>query len=274
MTITGTSLFFDRGRDRMTALSAQADTLQSQIATGRKLTAASQDAAGWQRLQGLVQAKADGASYTANIAVAQTVLGQTDTTLSAITTQLQRAQELAIQANGGTLSAEDRGIIATQLDAVVADLAALSATKDARGLPLFDAGASAIPIGDGIGVVANESPERVFGTIAASITTFAAQLRSDTPIAAGAADAIAALDSARANVSAVQGAVGARGARVELFAASAQDAAVGVEAQRAAIEDTDLPSTIADLQKTMTILSATQASFSKLTQLSLFDYLR
>ncbi len=31
---------------------------------------------------------------------------------------------------------------------------------------------------------------------------------------------------------------------------------------------------ITELQKTMTILSATQASFSKLSQLSLFDYIR
>ena len=31
---------------------------------------------------------------------------------------------------------------------------------------------------------------------------------------------------------------------------------------------------ITDLQKTMTVLSATQASFSKLQSLSLFDYLR
>ena len=35
-----------------------------------------------------------------------------------------------------------------------------------------------------------------------------------------------------------------------------------------------MTATITELQKTLTVLQATQASFSKLTQLSLFNYLR
>ena len=40
------------------------------------------------------------------------------------------------------------------------------------------------------------------------------------------------------------------------------------------MEDTDITSAVTELQKTLTILQATQASFTKLTGLSLFDYLR
>jgi flagellar hook-associated protein 3 FlgL len=41
-----------------------------------------------------------------------------------------------------------------------------------------------------------------------------------------------------------------------------------------ALEDTDVTTAVTQLQKTLTILQATQASFTKLTSLSLFDYLR
>ena len=46
------------------------------------------------------------------------------------------------------------------------------------------------------------------------------------------------------------------------------------EITRSSIEDTDVTQAITELQKTMTILSAAQASFTKLSNLSLFDYLR
>lgn len=274
MDVVGTNLFFTRGRDRMAALSHTADSLQGQIATGKKLTAASQDSAAWQRLQGLIQAKSDTTTYGANITLAQSVLSQTDTALASIQTQLQRAQELTIQANDGALSADNRKVIADQLDAIVADLTQHGLAKDARGLPLFDAAAAAIPVGDGVAVLVNEDPARVFGTILTALTSFTGQLRSGANVAADAATAIGALNGATADVAALQGSIGARAARVDLFAAALQDSATVTETQRAALEDTDLTSAISDLQKTMTILQATQASFSKLSQLSLFDYLK
>ena len=46
------------------------------------------------------------------------------------------------------------------------------------------------------------------------------------------------------------------------------------EITRQSIEDVDVTQAITDLQKTMTILSAAQSSFSKLSSLSLFNYLK
>lgn len=40
------------------------------------------------------------------------------------------------------------------------------------------------------------------------------------------------------------------------------------------IEDTDISTAVIDLQKMSTALQATQASFTKLSALSLFDYLK
>ena len=52
------------------------------------------------------------------------------------------------------------------------------------------------------------------------------------------------------------------------------DAATTRETERSGLEDTDVTAAITELQKTMTVLQATQASFSKLSSLSLFDYLK
>lgn len=273
--ITGTSYFFDHNRDRLSSLTSTADRLQTQIATGKKLLTPGDSPAGWQRLQTLVQAKADSSAYAANITMAKAVLEQTDSTLGTIQTQLQRANELAIKANTGVLSTSDRASIAEELAAIVEDISKLSDTKDPRGLPLFDTAASAIPIGDGVDVVVNSDKTRVLGTTIADLSTYVAALRDpNADVAATSATAINAITSSIANVAAQQGSVGARAARVELFEGAAKDVAIVVEAQRSAVEDVDLTTTIADLQKTMTILQATQASFSKLSQLSLYDYLR
>ena len=72
----------------------------------------------------------------------------------------------------------------------------------------------------------------------------------------------------------VQTSLGARAARVELEQAALKQAGIDREGLRSGLEDTDVTQAITELQKTMTVLSATQASFTKLQGLSLFDYLR
>ena len=154
-----TSQMFSRPTSLMTSLTAKADAIQTSIATTTKFTAPSSDPAAFLRLDSLKRGKADDLSSAANVKLAQGVLAQSDSTLGAIETQLQRVQELTIQASTGTLNDENRAAIAN-------------------------------------------------------------------------------------------------------------------EESRSAIEDTDIPSAVAELQKTLTVLQATQASFTKLSGMSLFDYLR
>ncbi|WP_374137885.1 flagellin, partial [Sphingomonas sp.] len=63
-------------------------------------------------------------------------------------------------------------------------------------------------------------------------------------------------------------------ARLDLETARLESTALTREAERSGIEDTDLTTAIIELQKTTTILQATQASLGRLSSLSLFDYLR
>lgn len=292
-----TNRFYDRSAAAMAGLQERADTLGAQISTGKKLGLPSDDSVAYQRLSGLARAKADDTAYGANLTLATSLLQQTDTALSQIADQMQRASELAIQAGSDTMTATGRAAIGVQLAGIVDTLAGLANAKDARGQPLLggaDGGAavtrtvtgysyassatSPIPIADGQSVQPGETAARVFrigGRDALSIlAALAATLQSGASSGEDARAAIDDLSTATDQVTAMQASVGARAARVDMIAAQAKDVATDREATRSGLEDTDVTQAITDLQKTMTILQATQASFSKLSSLSLFDYLR
>ena len=293
-----TSLFYDRNATAMQMLQSQADTLNTQVSTGKKLTAASDDPVAYQTLRGLSTATANDKAYAGNLTLASSLLTQTDTTLGSITTQLQQASSLVIQARNGTQTADTRKIIGAQLATIADSIAALANAKDARGQPIFgdaNGGAavtknadgsysyatttgSAIPVGDGQTVQTGDSASRVltFGgkDTLTVLSTLAASLQAGTASDDDMGTAITDLSSAGTQVSDVQASVGARGARVDILQSTMTTTSNDRETLRSGLEDTDTTAALAELSKTMTILSATQASFTKLASLSLFDYLK
>jgi flagellar hook-associated protein 3 FlgL len=292
-----TSLFYDRSTTAMNSLSAKAEALQNQISTGVKLTAPSLDSAAYQRLAGLKRDTVNDTVYAANLGTAESVLKQGDTSLTAITDQLQSATELVTQAKTGTLNAANRKAIGEQIAGLVATLTNLANAKDARGQALFGGAdgapavatdgsyalaakpVSGIPIGDGriftVGgkTKADGSIEGGTNTLA-MLSAIATALQSDDFDASSLDTSLADITAASDQVSTVQASLGARAARVDLETSRLTDVAADREATRSGLEDTDITTTVVELQKTMTILSATQASFTKLSALSLFDYLR
>ncbi|SFP95243.1 flagellin [Sphingomonas rubra] len=296
-----TTQFYDRNKARMGALSSRVDELQTQLATGKKLAAPSSDSAAYQRLRSMAKDAASDSAYAGNLKLAASGLDQADTTLTAINTQIQRASELAIQARNGTQSDQTRAVIAAEIDAIGESLASLANRRDARGQYLFggingEAGATpepgggytlatttgaSIPIGDGEAVQTGEAAARVFkvgdGDVFQLLATLSAALKEPGTDDAAMGTAIDDLAAAGTQVSTVQASLGARAARVEMEQTRLADTGVEREADRIGIEgmdEKDIAAAVVEMQKTMTILSATQASFSKLQALSLFSYLR
>lgn len=299
MSPLSSSLFYDRTSAKMSSLTAQAQTLQDQISTGKKLSVPSDDVVAYQQLRAIATAGADDTANAANIGVAQAKLTGADAALTAITSQLQRASELAIQARNGTLNDSDRASIASELGTISDTIADLANGKDASGQPLFggsDTGAAvvanrdgthklatsatpSVPIGAGQSVVPGENATAVLGLAGGRntidmIAALATALKAGGDTSAALGTAITDLSTATTQVSDVQASLGARGARLDLVSAQATTAATQRETRRSALEDTDVTQAITDLQKTMTVLQATQASFTKLSSLSLFDYLK
>lgn len=285
-----TSLVYARANGAMGSLNERANALQTQLSTNTRLITASDDPVGYRQLTAVRRATADARQDAANVKQAQTLLDASDAALSEVETQLQRVNELAIKANSGSLSPEQRELIATELDGIVEDMLRLANTADANGAPLFGGNADtayvrasdgsisyagsgnrgAIPIGDGASVQPTTTGDQAFGAMFASVQSFAANLRGGTS-ATGAIDDVKA---ALASVGTARASIGVRGARLELEADRIATAQLDREETRSAIEDVDITATVTELQKTLTVLQATQASFTKLTSLSLFNYLR
>lgn len=284
-----TSQFYTRSLTQMSGLNVKADKLQTQISTTKKLDLASDDAGGFARLATLKRAAAADETYSANLDLAAGILAQADSALGGITDQLQRAKELAVQANSGTLTTEQRAIIAEQLDGIVKDVTALANQTDARGVAIFGGGGDgafaigadgrvayvggttpgSVPTGEGASVQVTEDGSRLAPVIAA-LEALAAATRAGE----GVGEAGDAIGGAIDTVSSMRGSIGARAMRLDMEMERLDEVSVDREEARSAIEDTDLSAAITELQKTLTILSATQASFTKLTSLSLFDQLR
>ena len=294
-----TSLFYDRMSGRMSSLNAAANRLQTQIATGKKLVSPSDDPAAAQQIAEFNRRDADATVYQTNITLSASLLKQADSTLDSIGEQIQRAAELATQAGNGTYGTGTLKTMGEELKAILSGLVGLANGDDSRGQPLFGSASgtpaviqlangtfsynqapslSPIPIGDGQTVEATETASRVFGyaggdTLSA-IATLADALTAGTATPAGIGSAIDALGKAGEQVSLVRASVGARAARVDLQQSLLTSANADRAEIRSSIEDVDVSEAIVELQKTMTVLQATQASFSKLSQLSLFDYIR
>lgn len=291
-----TGAFYNRSTAAMQKMTAQADRLYEQTSTGKKLLAPSDDSVGYQRLQRINRANADGVQDETNVKLAQATLQQAGTSLSQMTEQLQRASELVIQGKTGTNSPAAKDAIATELEGILQSIVSLANGKDARGMPLFggkddgtavtmgaagalgfaDGKAAAMPIGDGQSVDATVNARDFLAVkdgsdLGTALTAIVTALRAGETVPEGASDTLSAVSD---QVTATQASLGAREARVDIQAAQIKSAADNREITRSGIEDADPTETIIELQKTMTILQATQASFSKLSSLSLFDYIR
>ncbi|MES2337030.1 MAG: flagellar hook-associated protein FlgL [Pseudomonadota bacterium] len=296
-----TSVTFDRSRNLMAALGAQADKLTTQLATNKRIQAPSDDASAFRALAKLKRETANGEAENTNIDLANSILTASSTALGSVEAQLNRVREIAINAGSNTMTVEQKNALATELDVIVEDLLRIANTTDSRGSPLFSGStidppyvrnadgtigytgsgqAGAIPIGDGRTIDATTSGDAIFDNIVvggggtsdmfAIVQKLSAALKSNTDVGTAAADVQAANNA----VTNARASIGARGARLELEQARLTDLALTREEARSKIEDTDISVTITELQKTMTVLQATQASFSKLSSLSLFDYIR
>lgn len=110
---------------------------QLQISTGRRIQTPSDDPAGSAQALALAHADAANSQYQRNIDAASGRLGREDQTLSSVSDLLGRVRTLALEGANGTLGADDRKNIATEIRQRLAQLVQLANTRDASGEYLF-----------------------------------------------------------------------------------------------------------------------------------------
>lgn len=291
---------------RLGELSRQLDDVQGQISRGRRIDTPADDPVAFARAAMMRREQAAHVVTQRSIDAATRRLTATDTTLQSVSALVQRSYELALQGNNGTQSASDRTTISNELAGLAAQLQTLADTRDSDGQRLFggargdqraygvDANGIAVWQGAGRGpsvaigssrvASGSEGPE-VFGVtdpVAGTRDLFAAFTHLQAALAepdaalraAAMADGISGIEGHITGIADARGILGSRLARLDSETERLAKTRLATEADLSKLESLDMPAAISRLQRLLTILEAAQASFSRVSNLSLWDQLR
>ena len=255
--------------------------LQTDISSQVRVRVASDDPVASARIARIGVAQADGQTYAANVDRAGAIAERVDTAYETIQTALVRFKELTVQAANGTLSASDRGAIATALKGIVADIDAVTRTTDSSGNALFVSGTDpiAIPVGRDVAVAAADSYDAVFGrvprgdgttaTLAALLGAAVTAVETNDPAAITAS--LDGVDATLTRIGAAQEDAGVRSARIKAVGEKLASTKIDLADERAGLEETDLFAASATLKQKMVVLDAAQSILAQLGRTSLFD---
>lgn len=299
---TSTSAFYERASLGINSLRKQGEALQTQIGSGSKFARSSDNPVVASRLRSLSRADSLSQVDLANANRASSDLSLTDAALQSFSDYIIRAKEIATQAATGTISASQRAGLAVELKQMEGNLMALANSRDSSGHALFggESGGDAyerdpsgaavyigtastgeLSLGEGQTVTRGVTgPEFLnFDDHAGNPTDLLALVRGlgdalqgGVPDPAGAAhNAIDSLGNALDAVNTSHTIVGSRLAWIDMTITQRQNLGELRAQEETDIGGADPATTMVQLQQLMTVLEASQASFVKLANLSLFN---
>jgi flagellar hook-associated protein 3 FlgL len=121
----------------MTTLESNLSQTQNQIATNLSFTTPSQNPVAAGAVNQYTQALTQSQQYDTNANSAQGRLSIEDNAMSQVQSALQSLRTLALQANSGTQSDQNRAAIATQATQIQSSLVSLANTQDGNGEYIF-----------------------------------------------------------------------------------------------------------------------------------------
>jgi flagellar hook-associated protein 3 FlgL len=284
--INGTRYRLTMEVNQQIALSRDIARSQTEISTGKRIQAPSDDPVAAARISSIARSQANDTAFKSNLNLAAALSDRADTALKSVGTALDRANELMVEGANGTLSDDDRAAITLELRSIAEDVGALKDSKDSRGGPLFMSGGSLrIPVASGVSIEAVGTREDVFESVptssgpqdlAAIVSAAADALSLSDPTARAAAVATSAdnVAAAVAHVAGARGEQGALGGRIDQLVERQADSGLQLEEERTNLESTDVTAAIARLQSQQLTLQAAQAVFSRVNASTLFDILR
>jgi flagellar hook-associated protein 3 FlgL len=269
---------------------------QAQVSSGQKVQRPS-DAP--DQIAALLQARSDMASMTRQrdgADAALTDMQTSESTLNDMSTTLRQIRTLTLQANNATVSADQRGVIADQIESAKTRLLTLANTQ-VNGRYLFGgtktdsapftAGPPVAYNGNGTPLDLNLTSDTPF---AVSVTGNAVMnQRGSTDLfqnlnqletavrsgdTAGMTSGLSALDGDLSNVVRLNGDMGARIQYVQLARQQADDGVTAAQARRSSLQDVDIAQAILEENTAAVGNQAALAMAGKIGQSSLLDYLR
>ncbi|WP_129794338.1 flagellin [Sphingosinicella sp. CPCC 101087] len=282
--ITGTRYRLTLEIGRHAQLARDIERSLTEISTGKRIQAPSDDPVGAARVSDIARMQSDIATWKRNLDAAAGLSARADDAISATVSAITRAKELMLSAATGTTSADSRAIVALELRSIASEIAALQETRDPRGNPLFPIDEPLeIPAGEGVRITAVGTRASVFEAdtagglkdIVAIISDAADAIEEPDATRAASVDAaLAEMDAAVSGITRAQGEQGTRGNRIDNLLTRLSEFSLQAEEERKSIESTDVMEVIARLQARQLTLEAAQAAFTRINSGTLFDMLR
>jgi flagellar hook-associated protein 3 FlgL len=283
--INATRYRLDAEINRQANLAKQIAKLQTQISTGKRIQAPSDDPIASARISEIGRTQADEAAWTRNLSTATALSDTAYTSLGTLMRIMDEAADLTGLASTGSAPEEARKIYASNLRQLAADIEKLAETRDTRGEPLFRSSALEIPVGPGHRIAPVLLRAEVFGPIETETTpktlsaivlaaADAALIENDEARATAMTTALADMRAATTHTAFVQGQQNILGGRIAMLEEQLADSKLRLSDERVAIESVDPYEVIAQLEATKLSLDTAQAVFAHVSQKSLFDYLR
>jgi flagellar hook-associated protein 3 FlgL len=265
---------------------------QQKLSSGKEISKPSDDPFGTSRALLYRGGLAANRQYQVNAADATSWLDATDTALSQMGSDADRARVLVLQGANDTLSGQQRGAIATELDQIAESIKS-SANTQYAGRYIFsgtatttapyalggadtylgNSGSIGREIGQNVQVPINVTGDTVATPLLAAIRQAAIDLRAGgTPANLSTVD-IKALDSASDGILTTRASVGARTNRLTAATDRLQQLEQAQTQQLSDVEDADIAQTMTDYSTQAAVYQAALKSGANLIQPSLMNFL-
>jgi len=246
-------------------------------------------------ISGLVSAKERQEVYSKNVDAGETRLTAESAVLESMTSIMQRITQLAVQSSNDTLGASDRDVIATEIKALRDELLNLSNTQDLSGSYIFSGNKTGSPafVEDANGVVSYNGDYgrmeiNVSDVRSIAINTLGPELFSEADFAAlddlvtdlrandgaGVRTRLDSVNTINDRLINSYGAMAGRLAAMESQRNVIDETTLRIDELLIRENDLDYAEAVTDLSKESVALQALQASFAKIAQLSLFNFIR
>ncbi|WP_374594918.1 flagellar hook-associated protein FlgL [Sphingosinicella sp.] len=303
----GTFQSFQSQTSRMGSLQSTLAQLEAQIASGKRILDPSDDPLGSSRVADLQRSIDNNQQFIRNMDAITTQLSFADSAVDAMSNQMVRAKELAVQAANGTLTDADRKVISTELGQIIDQMLSLSNSRDAAGNYLFSGASVAtapfardatgaivwqgsgeapkVPISADVAVSTGANGLSMLSietsggrqTILASLTEFKALLEDPSVDAAtftaGMEKALSDTTAGIDRLADQRATFGSRMAQVDTETDRLKALETTMTTAKSNLESLDVAAAIVQLKSAMTLLDASQQSFAQIKKLSLFSYL-
>ena len=299
---------FDRGSSQMSTVQNKLTQTQAQLAQGKQVINASDapdQAATIQRLKSILNRQD---SYQSSLNTVKNRMQGEESTLQSVSDLLVRAKEVAVQGANDTLNPGDRKALATEMQALRDQMLSLANTKDSNGnylfagsrvkQPAFAEDSSGVPVyqGDQTRMNVRVGEQRSIPINRTGTDAFVPVARMDTDGTSVGVGFFKVMDDLIAGINFSNGFAIQRGGAemtsllnglslahadigtdlnvVEQQSNVIDDTILNIKSNLSNIEDLDYASAITKMNQQMLSLEAAQSSFSKMAQLTLFNYLK